>query len=219
MAQKCWIRHSTWFSVQLFKTLQTVWYALLISTGLVASYIKSTRLAACCERAQRSYRFPCSCTSGEHRYQSRPDTLHRRRHVCSSYTPEICWRFHSWCFSFFLILFPYTVALWDKIVSLNASMLEVAIRNFPPRASENKEASCSCCSQYKIHNATSVAMSSELAGHSSVKIMLGYNSKCEGSASVTRTKFWRGRLSVTDLPFDAEFWPLVQFYFSRLKWI
>lgn len=85
-------------------------------------------------------------------------------------------------------------------------------RYAPPKRSwvdvnQNKEASCSRCSQYKIDNATSVAMSSELAGHASVKIMLGYNSKCEGSTSVTRTKFWRGRLLVTDLPVDTEFWP------------
>lgn len=159
------MRHSTWFSVQ------TLCYALLTSTrGFI--HEKHTP-AACC-----SYHFSFSCASEEHRYQSRHDTLHHCSHVCGSYhTRNMSMLPFQVSFLFFkqnLILFPYAVALWDKIVSLLLACLKWQRTDFfPPllvnAINQNKNIFLQMLLSIKkytnVYGNDSVGLSSDRAGH------------------------------------------------------
>lgn len=104
------LNHSPQFSYS--KRLRTC--AMRCSFPL-ASWLHTWKADTCCMLggSPERYHFPRSRTSGRHRYQSRPDTLHRCSRVCSSHTHQIYVGayIHGLFFEQNLALVPYTVAL------------------------------------------------------------------------------------------------------------
>lgn len=103
--------------------------------------------AACWEGAPRSYRFSFSCASQEHRYQSRHDTFARLQSCLQLIHTRN------------MLMLPFMVYLFyfpkPNFVSIHCCSL----------GQHCQLIACMLRVQYKIHNVTSVGLSSERAGN------------------------------------------------------